>query len=95
MQCALNPYVDELALALRLRRLAPFATPNARLVALADELLGRNGRMVAAIAAIGRGAETVRGSCFVWPLADDGSAPARAITGRGSAEKDEGRSEDQ
>ena len=33
------------------------ATPNARLVAVADDLLGRGGRMSAAIARIGRGAE--------------------------------------
>ena len=34
---------------------SPTASPNARLVAHADEVLGRNGRMSAAVAAIGRG----------------------------------------
>ena len=76
VQCALHPHADELALAQQLRRLAPFATPNARLVALADELLGRNGRMVAAVAAIGRGEEAAQGRCFVWPLAGDGGRMA-------------------
>jgi predicted protein tyrosine phosphatase len=31
------------------------ATPNIRIVSLADRLLGRDGRMVAAIETIGRG----------------------------------------
>jgi hypothetical protein len=38
-----------------LRRASATATPNSRLVALADRMLGRDGRMVAAIDAIGRG----------------------------------------
>jgi len=68
-QCALRPGADALALARELRRLAPFATPNARLVALADDLLGRQGRMVAAVEAIGRGEETFIGRPVRWPLA--------------------------
>lgn len=39
----------------RLRRLAPHAQPNPRLIALADDLMGREGRLVAACAAIGPG----------------------------------------
>lgn len=50
---------DELATALRAR--APFVTPNRLMVALADDLLGRNGAMVDAIARIGRGAEAFEG----------------------------------
>jgi len=53
--CALNPARDELAIARELRRLSATATPNARIVSLADRMLGRDGRMVAAIEAIGRG----------------------------------------
>jgi len=53
--CALNPHRDELAIAQTLRQASPTATPNSRIVALADRMLGRNGRMVAAIEAIGRG----------------------------------------
>jgi predicted protein tyrosine phosphatase len=53
--CALNPRRDEAAIAQALRRASPTATPNARIVLLADRLLGRNGRMIAAIESIGRG----------------------------------------
>jgi predicted protein tyrosine phosphatase len=54
--CALNPGRNEWAIARELRRVSPTATPNSRLVALADRILRRDGRMVAAIDAIGRGA---------------------------------------
>jgi predicted protein tyrosine phosphatase len=54
--CALNPNRNELAIAQALRRASPTASPNIRIVTLADRLLARNGRMVAAIAAIGQGA---------------------------------------
>jgi len=53
--CALNPRRDERDIALALRGASPTATPNIRIVSLADRLLGRNGRMVAAIETIGRG----------------------------------------
>ncbi|WP_342154276.1 protein tyrosine phosphatase [Methylorubrum sp. SB2] len=62
--CALSPDRDEAELARELRRLAPSATPNQRFVAIADDLLGRRGRMSAAIAAIGRGAEAFEGTPF-------------------------------
>src|SRR5262249_38174958 len=53
--CALNPRRDELAIARQLRRASATATPNSRFVALADRMLCREGRMVAAIDAIGPG----------------------------------------
>jgi len=53
--CALNPRRDEESIALALRRASPTATPNIRIISLADRLLGRDGRMVAAIETIGRG----------------------------------------
>ena len=53
--CALNPDRDEESIALALRRASPTATPNMRIVSLADRLLGRGGRMVEAIESIGRG----------------------------------------
>jgi predicted protein tyrosine phosphatase len=53
--CALNPQRDEANIAQALRRASPTATPNIRIVSLADRLLGRDGRMVAAIETIGRG----------------------------------------
>ncbi len=62
--CSLRPERNEAALALALREASPSATPNARLVAVADDILGRNGRMVDAIAAIGRGADAFEGTPF-------------------------------
>jgi len=61
---ALDPSRDELELAALLRRLSPTATPNPRLIAVADHILGRNGRMVSAITAIGRGADCFEGVPF-------------------------------
>jgi predicted protein tyrosine phosphatase len=55
--CALAPHRDEMAIALALRAASPMATPNRRIVEIADGLLQREGRMVAAVRSIGRGAE--------------------------------------
>jgi len=63
--CALNPDMKEKRLAIHLREKAPSATPNARLVSLADHLLGRQGRMNDAIKQIGRGCDAREGSPFV------------------------------
>lgn len=62
---ALAPQRDEMELALTLRALSPSATPNPRLIALADRVLGRGNRMVDAIASIGRGADAYEGVPFV------------------------------
>jgi len=62
--CALNPHRDEESIALALRRASPTATPNIRIVSLADRLLGRDGRMVAAIETIGRGIMATEGTPF-------------------------------
>jgi predicted protein tyrosine phosphatase len=51
--CALNPEVQELELASRLRQASPTAIPNALMVELADELLARGGRMIEAIERMG------------------------------------------
>jgi predicted protein tyrosine phosphatase len=60
LACDRHPGCEgELATTLRAR--APFVTPNRRMVALADDLLGCNGAMVDAIARIGRGAEAFEG----------------------------------
>jgi len=66
--CALEGEGCEVDVARRLREAAPFATPNPLIVALADAQLGRKGRMVEAIAGIGRGAETSMGRIFVLPV---------------------------
>jgi predicted protein tyrosine phosphatase len=62
--CALGRSRDEDEIAAELRAAAPSATPNARLVDIADGILGRNGRMNAAIARIGRGADAFEGTPF-------------------------------
>jgi predicted protein tyrosine phosphatase len=59
--CTLRPDLDERALATSIRAQSPTATPNALLVRLADAHLGREGRMIAAIEAIGRGADAFEG----------------------------------
>jgi predicted protein tyrosine phosphatase len=62
--CALNPKRDEASIARALRRASPTATPNARIVSLADRILGRDGRMIAAIETIGRGVLTAEAAPF-------------------------------
>lgn len=62
--CALNPDIDEDRIARLLRAASPSATPNARIVAIADEILARNGRMTKAIEAIGRGRTAMEGEPF-------------------------------
>ncbi len=66
--CAARPDVDEEEIARRIRERSPEATPNARIVAIADEILGRSGRMVRAIRKIGRGADAFEGSVFALRL---------------------------
>jgi predicted protein tyrosine phosphatase len=66
--CALRPELDEEEIAVRLRARSPDASPNARIVAVADAMLSRNGRMVRAIARIGRGADAFEGSVFALSL---------------------------
>jgi predicted protein tyrosine phosphatase len=62
--CALNPHRDEDSIAQALRQASPTATPNIRIVSLADRLLGRQGRMVAAIETIGRGVMATEATPF-------------------------------
>ena len=66
--CAVRPDLDEAEIAWRLRSRSPQATPNLRIVALADLILGRGGRMVRAVEAIGRGSEAVEGAVFALRL---------------------------
>jgi predicted protein tyrosine phosphatase len=69
--CTLAPDRDEAEIARALRRASPTATPNARFVALADDLLARRGRMVTAVQAIGRGAECMEGTPFMLKIERD------------------------
>jgi predicted protein tyrosine phosphatase len=63
----LGPGVEfDIARALRSR--APHACPNTLMVQLADDALGRNGRMVSAIESIGRGTIVAEGCCVELPV---------------------------
>lgn len=62
--CALNPRRDEFDVAYAIRDASHTATPNPRIVGIADRLLGRQGRMTAAIAAIGPGNTAFTGVPF-------------------------------
>lgn len=64
--CLYNPDIEEDKLARQLRTLSNVATPNRRIVAFADDILGRGGRMVDAIDAIGRGEDAYEGVIFQW-----------------------------
>jgi len=67
--CALKPDRDEYDIARTIRRISPTATPNLRIVTLADAMLDRKGRMLAAIEAIGRGRLAEEGVPFRLDLA--------------------------
>jgi predicted protein tyrosine phosphatase len=67
--CHLAPERQEIEIAARIRRASPTAFPNPLLVGHADQLLGRGGRMVRAVAAIGRGRMAHEGVPFSLPIA--------------------------
>jgi predicted protein tyrosine phosphatase len=67
--CALAPQRSEDEVAQALRQASPTATPNRRIVAVADDILGRRGRMVDAVARIGRGRDAFEGEPFALRLA--------------------------
>lgn len=67
--CEKRPDLPEQSLAAVLRRVAPHATPNRLMVTHADALLGRDGRMTAALRLIGRGADFTGFSCAELNLA--------------------------
>jgi len=62
--CALNPQRDEADIARAIRAASPTAMPNRRIVAIADDILKRDGRMVRAVEALGRGREAMEGQPF-------------------------------
>jgi predicted protein tyrosine phosphatase len=66
--CDRNPGYEH-AIAGELRKRSPHVTPNKLMVQLADQQLARDGRMVEAIARIGRGADAFEGAYYQLPLA--------------------------
>jgi predicted protein tyrosine phosphatase len=78
--CLHNPKADEEEIAWAIRDASPTASPNVRLVAHADAILARGGRMSRAITAIGRGEPTMEATPFVIPSVYD--APSVDKSGR-------------
>ncbi|TNM65563.1 tyrosine phosphatase family protein [Aliirhizobium smilacinae] len=70
---ALHPEEDDVALARRLRKVAPHATPNTRLIEIGDRMLAREGRLIAAMKSIGRGADTDGRASFSIELRQENS----------------------
>jgi predicted protein tyrosine phosphatase len=64
LACERNPETPELTIAKALRKASSAATPNPLLVQLADDMLGRGGRMVDAVTAIGKGVYAYPGAPF-------------------------------
>lgn len=64
LACERNPHADELQIAMAMRRASPTAYPNRRIVALADDILGRQGRMLQAVEAMGGNNFAVDGAVF-------------------------------
>ncbi len=62
--CALNPHRDEIAIAKEIRAASPTASPNRLIVSLADQALGREGRMLRALDEMGPGSMLVEGKPF-------------------------------
>jgi predicted protein tyrosine phosphatase len=65
--CERNPHADELKIALAMRRASPSAFPNRRIVALADDILDRRGRMLEAVEAMGGNGFVLEGVPFDLP----------------------------
>jgi predicted protein tyrosine phosphatase len=65
--CLHNPEAEEQEIAAAIRAASPTASPNKRLVAHADALLGRNGRMNRAVESIGRGSAAMEAQAFSIP----------------------------
>jgi predicted protein tyrosine phosphatase len=62
--CVLNPGRDETKIAKTIRASSKTASPNLMLVGHADRILGRQGRMVAAVEALGPGLPALEGEPF-------------------------------
>lgn len=63
--CTLNPNTPELHIALTIREASLTACPNRLLVSLADDMLGRQGRMVSAVEEMGPAAQASEAQPFM------------------------------
>ena len=75
LACERNPEVGEARIAAVLRQVSPTAQPNRHFVAIADDLLGRRGRMVDAIAAMAPASYYIEGRPFDLPIRYDAADP--------------------
>ena len=66
--CALNSERDEMSIAQDMRHASRTAMPNRLIVSLADRILGRQGRMIAAIESIGPGEMAYEADPFLLDL---------------------------
>lgn len=67
--CAKHPHIDETAIALQMRDVSAVAFPNRALVSLADRVMGREGRMLAGVVAMGHTDMKAPGTPFeFWPI---------------------------
>ena len=66
--CALRPDVDERVFAQAVRAASRTATPNRLMIAIADQMLGREGRLISAVDAIGQGELSTEGIPFALTL---------------------------
>lgn len=64
LACQRLPEIEEAKIAEALRKASASATPNPLLVRLADDIMGRKGKMVDAVASIGKGVYAYPGSPF-------------------------------
>lgn len=67
--CLRNPHTDEVEIAHALRAASPTAFPNTRIIALADDILGRRGRMSEAVEAMTEGEPAEEAVPFFIPAA--------------------------
>lgn len=74
--CGLNPNTPETLVAHHLRQASDTATPNRIMVAIADHLLKRSGKMAAALDAIGTGSPAAEGNPFLLSIAFDARVSA-------------------
>ncbi len=76
LMCAMNPNTPETLIAHHLRQSSDTAAPNRIMVAVADQLLGRGGRMAVALDSIGSGSPAAEGQPFLLSTIFDEPQPA-------------------
>lgn len=74
--CSMNPETPETLIAHHLRQASDTAAPNRIMVAVGDQLLGRGGRMAAALDVIGSGSPAAEGRPFLLSTAFDARSAA-------------------